>query len=215
MSNESVFYKLTFFCAWGRSIFSCSSHSRCDILYAAYVCFLYWEVGGCTFSTILIYEVLYETNGFVLSNTLGFNLDIKFFEAIIYFPQHDFVLAFQGIVYHGMKAIRWKHIACALGIAVHKPHLTSEIWYNTFGSMKKHLALKWEIGYESLCTNTKCLGIFCPCQTIIFLSSVYLQLMIEFQPPKNPISALCMYPQYTQLLPVHTAACTAKLISSL
>lgn len=116
---------------------------------------------------------------------------------------------------HGMKAIRWKHIACALGIAVNKPHLKTEIWHNTFGSMKKHLALKWEIGYESLCTNTKCLGIFCPCQTIIFLSSVYLQLMIEFQPPKNPISALCMYPQYTQLLPVHTAACTAKLISSL
>lgn len=52
------------------------------------------------------------------------------------------------------------------------------------------------------------------CQTIIFLS-VYLQLMIEFQSPKNPISALCMYPQYTQLLRVHTAACTAKLISSL
>lgn len=44
--------------------------------------------------------------------------------------------------------------------------------------------MKWEIGYESLCTNTKCLGIFRPCQTIIFPSSVYLQLMIEFQPPK-------------------------------
>lgn len=131
------------------------------------------------------------------------------------FCQHRCVYAFQSIVYHGMKAIRWKHLACALGIAVHKPHLESEIWYDTFGSMKKHLALKWEIGYESLCTNTKCLGIFCPCQTIIFLSSVYLQLMIEFQSPKNPISALCMYPQYTQLLPVHTAACTAKLISSL
>lgn len=63
--------------------------------------------------------------------------------------------------------------------------------------------------------NIKCLGIFCPCLTITSLSSVYLQLMIEFQTPKNPISALCMYPQYTQLLPVHTAACTAKLISSL
>lgn len=55
---------------------------------------------------------------------------------------------------------------------------------------------------------------FLSCQTIIF-PSVYLQLMIEFQSPKNPISALCMYPQYTQLLRVHTAACTAKLISSL
>lgn len=31
-----------------------------------------------------------------------------------------------------MKAIRWKHIACALGISVHKPHLKSEIWCNTF-----------------------------------------------------------------------------------
>lgn len=55
---------------------------------------------------------------------------------------------------------------------------------------------------------------FLSCQTIIFLS-VYLQLMIEFPSPKNPISALCMYPQYTQLLRVHTTACTAKLISSL
>lgn len=32
---------------------------------------------------------------------------------------------------------------------------------------------------------------------------------------KEPISALCMYPQHTQLLRVHTAACAAKLISSL
>lgn len=80
-----------------------------------------------------------------------------------------------------MKAIRWKHIACALGIAVYS---SQRYGITPFGSIKKHLALKWEIGYESLCTNTKCLGIFRPCQTIIFLSSVYLQLMIEFQPPK-------------------------------
>lgn len=52
---------------------------------------------------------------------------------------------------------------------------------------------------------------FLSCQTIIFLS-VYLQLMIEFQsfPPlrkkreeNKPISALCMYPQHTQLLRAH------------
>lgn len=30
-----------------------------------------------------------------------------------------------------MKVIRWKHIACALGIAAHTAHLKSEIWYKT------------------------------------------------------------------------------------
>lgn len=37
----------------------------------------------------------------------------------------------------------------------------------------------------------------------------------EKRKENKPISALCMYPQHTQLLRVHTAACTAKLISSL
>lgn len=179
-----------------------------------YYVFFFWFV--CLFSNTVLYLLsgLFRLN-VLCSPSLYVSIWTSNFWTYHSFCQHQFVLAFQSIVYHGMKAIRWKHIACALGIAVHKPHLKTEIWYNTFGSMKKHLALKWEIGYESLCTNTKCLGIFCPCQTIIFLSSVYLQLMIEFQSPKNSISALCMYPQYTQLLPVHTAACTAKLISSL
>lgn len=91
-----------------------------------------------------------------------------------------------------MKAIRWKHIACALGIAVHKPHLKSEIWYNTFWIHKKS-TLHWseKLAMSHYAQTPNALAFSVAAKQSSFLSSVYLQLMIEFQPPKIPF-LLCV-----------------------
>ena len=100
-----------------------------------------------------------------------------------------------------MKAIRWKHIACALGIAVHKPHLKSEIWYNTF----------WIHEKKAPCTEVR--------NWLRVIMHKHLMPWHFLSLPNNHLPLLCLFaindwisvPQkshfcFVYVSPIHTAA---------